>query len=593
MRKGYVDRWTNIENCNNLLFFAQVVDELIFDYSIPSHRLPTLNSHYLCFDAINTIKDIDNHGVPEGTLRPIVEELYFSLENDPVFTSDNSPLKYFVKEQHGKYVRVYNPNDLSYIERRNVVFSLYKRIFNGNSYFQKLEEKIIEMVEKNDHTDQAALFSLTKSLITELVNVGYDQRYIRDVLIYNFFNKKTEVSSSVQIENFFSAFIFEQKKYTVIMIADQSLNNILLGDDSIEIRNIVNAKTKIEEERLFLVKADTEKYYIFKEIEALDPYSAAGMVEFGVNSKLSLYRLYDHDFNSPMEKCKFIVYDLDSYYTIVNKQKSAVQRRRKPKTSTIQQKMSLTEKILEKRNNAILLLLASNLHSLSLMSNSEENQILDLWAIVESVLDISQEHTSDRITQICSVLVPIIKQHYLYSLLEQLLLDIKNYDSKKFAQIIGQEENDIQKVILLAKFISDEAKREECNTWLENLIDFPLMKFRIRYYQAILKTRGTLSKHVEKHSRRVRWQIMRAYRNRNLIIHNGETMPYTPLLVENLHVYVDILLEHVISKLADGHNMRSMCQELFSNECEWNEKTEKKNANIPLDDDFMRYVLMT
>ena len=84
---------------------------------------------------------------------------------------------------------------------------------------------------------------------------------------------------------------------------------------------------------------------------------------------------------------------------------------------------------------------------------------------------------------------------------------------------------------------------------------------------------------------------MRAYRNRNLIIHNGETMPYTSLLVENLHVYVDILLEHVISELAHGHNMRSMRQELFAVECEWNEKTEKKNASLPLDDDFLKYAI--
>ena len=68
-------------------------------------------------------------------------------------------------------------------------------------------------------------------------------------------------------------------------------------------------------------------------------------------------------------------------------------------------------------------------------------------------------------------------------------------------------------------------------------------------------------------------------------------MPYTSLLVENLHVYVDILLEHVILEFAHGHNMCSMRQELFAAECEWNEKTEKKNASLPLDDDFLKYAI--
>ena len=44
-------------------------------------------------------------------------------------------------------------------------------------------------------------------------------------------------------------------------------------------------------------------------------------------------------------------------------------------------------------------------HAHSLDSRAEENQLLDLWAIFESVLDISNKHTSDRINQICDYLV--------------------------------------------------------------------------------------------------------------------------------------------------------------------------------------------
>ena len=55
-------------------------------------------------------------------------------------------------------------------------------------------------------------------------------------------------------------------------------------------------------------------------------------------------------------------------------------------------------------------------HSHSMDSISEENQLLDLWAIFESVLDISNKHTSDRIQQICMYLVPLLKQKYIYSL---------------------------------------------------------------------------------------------------------------------------------------------------------------------------------
>ena len=64
MKRGDISNWSNISECQNLLFFAQLVVELLFDYSIPSNRISTLNSHYLCRDAMSTIKSIDENGVP-------------------------------------------------------------------------------------------------------------------------------------------------------------------------------------------------------------------------------------------------------------------------------------------------------------------------------------------------------------------------------------------------------------------------------------------------------------------------------------------------------------------------------------------------
>lgn len=64
MKKGNLEKWGDIPHCTNLLLFSQLVNELLFDYSIPSNRISTLNSHYLCLDALNAINCIDKHGVP-------------------------------------------------------------------------------------------------------------------------------------------------------------------------------------------------------------------------------------------------------------------------------------------------------------------------------------------------------------------------------------------------------------------------------------------------------------------------------------------------------------------------------------------------
>ena len=83
---------------------------------------------------------------------------------------------------------------------------------------------------------------------------------------------------------------------------------------------------------------------------------------------------------------------------------------------------------------------------------------------------------------------------------------------------------------------------------------------------------------------------MRIYRNRNLIIHNGETSPYLKLLVENLHSYVDDFLDYVINMMAKGYSLPAMCQELFVKECEWKEKFQPSKAvlTVELVDEMLR-----
>lgn len=34
MKKGNLDKWNDLNRCKNLLFFSQLVNELLFDYSI-------------------------------------------------------------------------------------------------------------------------------------------------------------------------------------------------------------------------------------------------------------------------------------------------------------------------------------------------------------------------------------------------------------------------------------------------------------------------------------------------------------------------------------------------------------------------------
>lgn len=240
-------------------------------------------------------------------------------------------------------------------------------------------------------------------------------------------------------------------------------------------------------------------------------------------------------------------------------------------------------------DDLLAILNAARFHSHSLDSISEENQLLDLWSIFESVLDISNKHTSDRIQQICMYLVPILKQRYVYSLFEQLASDIKNFNEIFYVELTGEDSITSCGVRKICEFILLDELEEKRRDFVQETRDFPLLAERIQYYTSTLSDTEAVFKFVEKHSERVRWQVMRIYRNRNLIIHNGKSMPYLHLLIENLHSYVDDFLAYAIRRMSEGHDIESMCQELFVKECRWNSKFQRNKR--PLDRDLLSLML--
>ena len=437
---------------------------------------------------------------------------------------------------------------------------------------------------------QTELFRLTKSLLTELINLGYNENYIYEQLCFLFFNKKTSVDSPEQINKFFDLFTFEEKKYDVVFVADNTIKTILLQIEYASSLNILPKRTHTKIENTFLNKTDNEFYVLAKDQEALDPYSSAEILKSMIKLNMAFYNLYDHNYKFDLETIKCGVYDSNNYFTIIKKPISAVHKAKTPSKESIDKNMELAHKALNTNyKNSSVIINAVNLHALSLNSVSEENQLLDLWAVFETILDISNRHTSDRIDQVCLHLVPILKRRYIYSLFFQLAFDIKNYSETKYNEIIKDATEEFEIIHNICNYVVLEKFKEDRDVFLLSINDFPLLVERIKYYNIVLSTIDNISHFIEKHSIRVRWQIMRIYRNRNLIIHNGKTMPYSKLLIENLHSYVDDFLDYTIKNLSNGNNIDGMCQELFSKECEWNEILKNNKAKV--DPDIIKRIL--
>lgn len=593
MKKGNLERWKNIDGCINLLLFSQLVNELLFDYSIPSNRVSTLNSHYLCMDALNCIESIDNHGVPEGTLKPIMEELYSVLKKDPIFeNTTDSPLYFFVKYQADKYVLTNRVSDMNYGDLRKTARALDTCFFSENRYYKLLKSKIVEIVESNDITRQKELFRLVKSLLTELMNSGYTLRFIYEVMNKNFWNPQTDIEQPTAINLFFDVFDFSTHEYDVVFKVNRKRMEKFVGCiQGVQFSDNLEPRFNTHGERQFLNRRNRECFLVIKK-KSLEPFKAAENVKDMLSANSALYRLYDHNYRYDINIVPCMVYDESAYYKVAQP-KRAVEHTRTMSAQQIFGSMDVANRALQSAaenyaiNDLVAIMNAAQFHSHSLDSESEENQLLDLWSIFESVLDISNKHTSDRINQVCMYLVPILKRNYIYSLFEQLATDIKNYDEQFFNNLVGT--NREKAVQIVCEFVLLDTYEQERAEFLNRCTNFPLLKERIEYYKSVLSSTTSIFKFVDKHAERVRWQVMRIYRNRNLIIHNGKSMPYMRLLIENLHSYVDDFLSYSIRSLSEGHDIESMCQELFVKECRWNTYFQKNNRQ--LDGDLITQML--
>ncbi|MCK4820352.1 hypothetical protein KA005_31600, partial [bacterium] len=187
-------------------------------------------------------------------------------------------------------------------------------------------------------------------------------------------------------------------------------------------------------------------------------------------------------------------------------------------------------------------------HNMAIKSVAPESQLLEFWAAIE-VLFTAYESGEDKIIQIAKGIVPFETAEYAAKMGADLYSSIRNSGVSEALGIIdeiGEGANAIEKCMALVAIQDNEDKR---NKLYEKLTNHVLLRNRIFYLNNRLSSADVIRNTLIAHDRRVSLQIQRIYRARNLIIHSGRSLPSIKILVENLHSYLDrvldLLIEHV------------------------------------------------
>ena len=586
--------WDPSEDMKGLLFFAQSLEEMLFHYGHDSLKVPALNFRFLCVEIESTIKKILSGVVDKGNLKPLLEELEDCYAKDPIaislYGADFKSL-FYQKSSSGEFQRdcasiFKDPSsDASLPCIRKVISYLLNDMEIGDKYYIKLKEAIENSITKKpfDYEEESKLYKLSKILLTELINFSYSQEYIYYVVNGLFYNENKSVTDiSAALEQFWKSFDFQEKDYTVILpLKEKQLKTHLDNFQNVTVSDADGHFTR------------DYKWEMKLPIRAMDPPDARDSATKLVSFYVSLLQYNNHK-SKTFHAYKAIVFDVGTN-TAFELQESISPLKRGVNLGTSENNQKVAAMVENFSAMPRKLVSVIELHSSAVNDSDIGNQLLNLWTIVEILIQTQQKNSYSKINQICNVFTSVLNSQYIASLITQLIDDLKRCAPALYTQEIEQitlGSNECEKLTALLILPTFSANK---NNLLAGLKSYPLLQFRVEQYSNIFSDRKKIKRFLDSHRERLNWQIMRIYRNRNMIVHDGSHFPYIEIIVQNLHFYIDSLIDAINEYLGKGYNsiqtIYTAIQQSEYKHLILLEKKKQDGAPLPVTTDFIEVVL--
>ncbi|WP_124170515.1 HEPN domain-containing protein [Pseudomonas aeruginosa] len=537
MRFRSLDSWDDVAGSAGLVYFAQLIDEMLFDYTLDAYKPSAMNTCLLVGEAAATIKSIESGVIQKPNLEHILRELCSSLSKDDV-------AKEMLTVDILGVMAALNSN-LS-LSSADTIVDLLGRQMKIEEY--KGLSELILVNEICGPNRLPVIRSLARSYITTLLNFGYSSKYLGRVVREFFFSSSNRVTDSGSIKGFFQIFSNEPVGYKVFCKAPKYFKsfNDLASRLGISMPGEIEVFSSAFKQHGFKLSGD-EIYLVFDKVSALDPYVANSMVHAKLNQLQTLIGLYHHK-ATPRYFFESIVVEPDGKVAL----KAA--RVLHPMHKCLDHKVGAAARKLNefvagfsmKKESFRKFNRSAELHALALSSDSTENQMINLWIALESLIPNKSDAGKASIEHVIDSVMPFLNSVYVKKVILRLSKDLLLWNSrlvKKLLKGVGADDlvSRTASLLILEKY---QAQRSELEA---SFGDFLLLSDRYSYVKDLISTPASIVRSLDAHQQRVSWQIRRIYRARNLIVHDGKTPSYCEVLIENIHDYLDFVLNGLMS----------------------------------------------
>lgn len=312
-----------------------------------------------------------------------------------------------------------------------------------------------------------------------------------------------------------------------------------------------------------LIPNDNEIWVEIENITACDRHSARREAELSLDMIRDLFLLFSHKNRISWREETIITQCCDNLPFVIRKPKNSMEKcfDLRSKDASIRlndliHTIGLRDSSFAKFNRAV------DLHGIGSTNDRAENQLLNIWIALETLVP-SHVHGGSKVSKVCNGVLPIMLKNYLKRIIERASSDLIRWNRQKTGSILRKISGSkglslYQKVLRLIALDENDGLRSELYQELGN---FHLLRFRIFELNELFKKPDNLVKRLELHEKKVAWQIRRIYRTRNLIVHLGESPSHIDTLIENAHDYLDQVMSTIIEYTCgylDAHSLEQI-----------------------------------
>ncbi len=532
-------QWANAVTGEKAQFIVNVFRDSLFDFAFDSDKTPILNVHYFCEDYCETSNLIDEGILEEGNIIPLNEEFEYIVSKSVFLPMEITEAMFWSKNKNGKFENI-TGKEVSAKRKhyKDVAKCICSLLDLDNRYIKNLITQILEVLQGTtwDLKDKNLLYFCLREFISELINNGTSKKYIYNQ-VNNKFGKNKKSSNDIDyIRNFLLSLLKSENSYNVIIGITEEVFNDLKD-------NLKGARIATEKEQ----KALNTNYVVQQTVSAADSFSALKTAKYGYSLVLSIYNACCHNKDLKVLPKGLVALEPKCNYCIVDDTINLMSKNLNKSREDRNKWMHIAVTKIKEAN----IMTAFELHNIALANEDSQSQFLNLWMIVELLIS-TKRNTMSRINYISNIITSILCGIYYERIINAILKRLHNiFSREKVNSIINREKRGKNPNEKLAYILKDN------NIVLKDLLTLskvePLISYKLEYYsKLVFSDKCLLKRDYERHSNRVRWHLMRIYRNRCLIVHNGKSTNYSNNALENLHYYIDEIFNYIFIKYEYG-----------------------------------------